>query len=303
VNILGEDQEEVAYRFATKSDSKFLEGDVVRSEAGLPMLAQAIAQLQCRVAETVRAGTHTVFLAEVEQASAIEGSPLTYFRGRFGRFEDALQEAAYRRLRGMILARDVPVGEPLDVDALAREMGVEGQRVYYALTKLSTDGLVVHEAGAGYMARPLDARLAEQAIEARSLLQVAVAQAVVGTVGERDLAELRELAETACASVRRDPPDLRVLAESGRAFHEKFVGLTGNDIVVDIYRRLGVEAIWLRALRHQHGPRYLNPEYLVKIVDECDAGSVEAVCKLLRDHAEEAREVARGAIETAGGNV
>ena len=104
VNILGEDQEEVAYRFAKKSGSKFVEGDLLRSETGLPMLAQAIAQLECRVAERVRAGTQTVFLAEVENASAIEGSPLTYFRGRFGRFEDALQEAAYRRLRAMILA-------------------------------------------------------------------------------------------------------------------------------------------------------------------------------------------------------
>ena len=103
--------------------------------------------------------------------------------------------------------------------------------------------------------------------------------------------------------MRRDPPDLRALAQAGRAFHEKFVGLTGNDIVVDIYRRLGVEAIWLRALRRQDGPRYLDPTYLVALVDECQAGSVDGVRKLLRDHAEEAREVARRAIDLAGGNV
>ena len=190
VNILGEDQAEVAYRFAKKSGSKFVEGDIVRAPTDIPMLAQAIARLECRVREKVGAATHTVFLAEVEHASGEEGSPLTYFRGRFGRFEDALQEAAYRRLRGMILARSVPVGEPLDVDALAREMGVEGQRIYYALTKLSTDGLVVHEADTGYMARPLDARLAEDAIQARSLIQMAVARTVVGSIDADDLAEL-----------------------------------------------------------------------------------------------------------------
>jgi hypothetical protein len=127
VNILGEDQAEVAFRFAKKSGSKFVEGDIVRAPSDIPMLAQAIARLDCRVSEKVSAATHTVFLAEVEHASGEEGSPLTYFRGRFGRFEDALQEAAYRRLRSMILARSVPVGEILDVDALAREMGVEGQ--------------------------------------------------------------------------------------------------------------------------------------------------------------------------------
>jgi flavin reductase (DIM6/NTAB) family NADH-FMN oxidoreductase RutF/DNA-binding GntR family transcriptional regulator len=303
VNILGEDQADVAYRFAKKSGSKFVEGDIVRAPTDIPMLAQAIARLECRVREKVRAATHTVFLAEVEHASGEEGSPLTYYRGRFGRFEDALQEAAYRRLRGMILARSVPVGEPLDVDALAREMGVEGQRVYYALTKLSTDGLVVHEADKGYMARPLDARLAEDAIQARSLIQMAVARTVVGSIDSHDLAELRAHAEAAVASVHRDPPDLRALAQAGRAFHQKFIGLTSNEILLDIHRRLGVEAIWLRALRHQETPAYLNPEYLVALVEALEAGDVERSCDLLLTHAMEARQVARRAIEAAGGNV
>jgi DNA-binding GntR family transcriptional regulator len=267
------------------------------------MLAQAIARLECRVREKVGAATHTVFLAEVEHASGEEGSPLTYFRGRFGRFEDALQEAAYRRLRAMILARSVPVGEPLDVDALAREMGVEGQRIYYALTKLSTDGLVVHEADTGYMARPLDARLAEDAIQARSLIQMAVARTVVGSIDADDLAELRTHAEAAVASVRRDPPDLRALAQAGRAFHQKFIALTGNEILVDIHRRLGVDAIWLRALRHQDAPRYLDPGYLVALVEALDAGDVDRSCELLLNHAMEARHVARRAIEASGGNI
>jgi flavin reductase (DIM6/NTAB) family NADH-FMN oxidoreductase RutF/DNA-binding GntR family transcriptional regulator len=303
VNILGEDQAEVAYRFAKKAGSKFVEGDIVRAPTQVPMLAQAIARLECRVRETVDAATHTVFLAEVEHASGEEGSPLTYFRGRFGRFEDALQEAAYRRLRGMILARSVPVGEPLDVDALAREMGVEGQRIYYALTKLSTDGLVVHEADKGYMARPLDARLAEDAIQARSLIQMAVARTVVGNIDADDLAELRTHAEAAVASVRRDPPDLRALAQAGRAFHQKFIALAGNEILADIHRRLGVDAIWLRALRHQDAPRYLDPGYLVALVEALEAGDVEQSCDLVLTHAMEARQVARRAIEAAGGNL
>lgn len=303
VNILGEDQAEVAYRFAKKAGSKFVEGDIVRAPTDVPMLAQAIARLECHVREKVGAATHTVFLAEVEHASGEEGSPLTYFRGRFGRFEDALQEAAYRRLRGMILARSVPVGEPLDVDALAREMGVEGQRIYYALTKLSTDGLVVHEADKGYMARPLDARLAEDAIQARSLIQMAVARTVVGSIDPDDLAELRTHAEAAVASVRRDPPDLRALAQAGRAFHQKFIALTGNEILVDIHRRLGVDAIWLRALRHQDTPQYLDPGYLVALVEALESGDVERSCDLLLNHAMDARHVARRAIEAAGGNV
>ena len=55
-------------------------------------------------------GTHTVFLAEVEHAAASEGAPLTYFRGKFGRFETELEEAAYRELRRLVLDRELASG-------------------------------------------------------------------------------------------------------------------------------------------------------------------------------------------------
>jgi flavin reductase (DIM6/NTAB) family NADH-FMN oxidoreductase RutF/DNA-binding GntR family transcriptional regulator len=303
VNILGEHQEQIAYRFATKSPSKFQEGDIVRGDSRLPLIAHALAQLECRVAETVTGGTHTVFLAEVERASATEGAPLTYYRGRFGRFEDALQEAAYRQLRGLVLSRSLPLGKPLDADGLARELGLERPRVYYALTKLATDGLVVRDPDGAYVVKPLDARLAGQAIEARCLIETAVADAVVGRIDAARLAELRAYADAACASVTKDPVDYRGLSEAGRSFHETFVGLTENDLVVDVYRRLRIEGIWTRALRHQDGPHHLSPTYLRELVDACAAGDVDTAKRLVRDHAAEARESARAAIARAGGEV
>jgi flavin reductase (DIM6/NTAB) family NADH-FMN oxidoreductase RutF len=95
VNILGEEQGELARRFASKSPTKF-DGVTIREGAsGLPLLEGALAHVECRVSTTAVGGTHTVFLAEVTRAEARDGLPLTYFRGRFGRFEDELQEEAY----------------------------------------------------------------------------------------------------------------------------------------------------------------------------------------------------------------
>jgi len=177
VNILAEDQVEIAQRFATKLASKFEDVDLVRASSGIPLIDRALVHLECRVSETVTGGTHTVFLADVHGAAAAEGSPLTYYRGRFGRLEDALQEAAYRQLREMVLDRSLPLGEPLEVDQLAADLGLERPHVYYALTKLTTVGLVVRDDQHGYMVRPLDARLADEALHPSTKSNTAVGNA------------------------------------------------------------------------------------------------------------------------------
>jgi 4-nitrophenol 2-monooxygenase / 4-nitrocatechol 4-monooxygenase, reductase component len=86
VSILGEGQGELATRFATKSPAKFRDGDLARGEDGIPLIAGALAHLECNVVDTATGGTHTVFLAQVHAAAAGQGSPLTYYRGRFGRW-------------------------------------------------------------------------------------------------------------------------------------------------------------------------------------------------------------------------
>jgi flavin reductase (DIM6/NTAB) family NADH-FMN oxidoreductase RutF len=96
VNILDESQLAVAKRFATKSPSKFNDGEIVPGTSGVPLLMRALACLECRVTETVTGGTHTVFLAEVECAAGADGSPLTYYRGQFGRFESRAMSPASR---------------------------------------------------------------------------------------------------------------------------------------------------------------------------------------------------------------
>jgi flavin reductase (DIM6/NTAB) family NADH-FMN oxidoreductase RutF len=96
VNILDEDQVDLAARFATKGEGKFrgvrLDGDA----DDVPLLADALAMLDCRVREEAHAGTHTIFIAEVARATGRPGAPLAYFRGNFGRFTMEQNESAQR---------------------------------------------------------------------------------------------------------------------------------------------------------------------------------------------------------------
>jgi len=299
VNILSEAQSEVARRFATKASDKFEGVELARGVEGLPHIAHALGNLDCRVAETASGGTHIVFLSHVEQASAGEGSPLTYFRGRFGRFEDEAQEAAYRQLRRLVLARDLEAGAPLDVEVLAGELGLERPRVQYALVKLDADGLVERDPERGYVVRPVDARLARAAIEARSLIELAVAEEVAGRCEEAALAELRRWAAAAAAAVEGDQPDYAALREAGRKYHRALIGLTGNELLAEQYARLRIDAIWARLLK----ARYLSPAYLMVVTDALAAGDAAAAKRAIRDHAAEATAVVEETIGDAGGTV
>jgi flavin reductase (DIM6/NTAB) family NADH-FMN oxidoreductase RutF len=87
VNILRESQSAVARQFATSHVDKFHGMRVSYGVLGAPLLNDTLAAIQCRVVEEVAGGTHSVFLAEVLSAQAAVGMPLTYFRGRMGRFE------------------------------------------------------------------------------------------------------------------------------------------------------------------------------------------------------------------------
>jgi flavin reductase (DIM6/NTAB) family NADH-FMN oxidoreductase RutF len=86
VNILQEHQGELAHRFARSDPDKFQDIHVLRGEHGLPLFPDALATIECQATEEIPAGTHSIFLARVEGVRMTDGWPLTYFRGKMGRF-------------------------------------------------------------------------------------------------------------------------------------------------------------------------------------------------------------------------
>ena len=82
VNILREDQQELSNRFAyVQDEDRFTEGHWTVAATGAPVLADALAWLDCTVFTHKRAGTHTIYVGEV-QASAVphpEEPPLVYW--------------------------------------------------------------------------------------------------------------------------------------------------------------------------------------------------------------------------------
>lgn len=88
INIMKENQSELALQFARPNTDKFKDVDYSYGELGNPVLNDTLAHLECRVVEEVTGGTHSIFLGVVEKAEANEGDPLVYYRAKFGQFKE-----------------------------------------------------------------------------------------------------------------------------------------------------------------------------------------------------------------------
>lgn len=88
VNVLADGKgETLARRFAIGEPGDKFTGVAYHDErTGAPVLDDALAWMDCRVADRAEGGDHTVFMGEVMAADAGEGTPLVYYRGGYGRF-------------------------------------------------------------------------------------------------------------------------------------------------------------------------------------------------------------------------
>lgn len=92
VNILAEDQEAVSAHFATPgSDRSERCGYYATQNHGLPILADSLASMDCRLETTHPGGDHTILIGAVEAVHRGNRfgthGPLLYYRGRYARME------------------------------------------------------------------------------------------------------------------------------------------------------------------------------------------------------------------------
>jgi len=85
VNVLGEEQEEISRRFATKGIEKFNGIAWRKGESGLALLDGAIGHIECRVVQAYDGGDHTIYVGEILSASASGDRPLMFFQGKYHR--------------------------------------------------------------------------------------------------------------------------------------------------------------------------------------------------------------------------
>ena len=301
VNILAEGQQDLAYQFAGKGD-KFADTAYVRGINGVPVLGGTLAHLECRVAETVTGGTHTVFLAHVAVAAGHERRAVDLLPG-------ALRPAG-ERPRGRGLPGGArPGADPAGAARPAAEPGRAWPSPWgwtrvtsaYALVRLAGEQVVTRTPEGRYVPTPLTVELADQMFGARCVIELGVADACVGTIAEEDLSALDGYAQRLASIVTHEKPSLAEFLDASHNYHRHYVGLGGSPQLRDTYGALGISTLWRRALAEQDWRTRFDVTYHAELTQACRDGDVDRARRLIREHTEQVRELVRDLIDRAGG--
>lgn len=304
VNVLGQSHGDLAYQFAAPRQDKF---DGVRVERGageVPMLVDAIASLECEVTEQVIGGTHSVFLGHVISATAREGEPLTYFRGGFGRFEFERNDRAYETARDMVLSRVFAAGQVITVDEMADSLDGDRSRAFYALTRLSSDGLVRRDPERGYVVTPFDVRTSDATFEARLAIELGVIDCVLGRVEPSLLAVARAHLDRMSRYLVNDHfEDFHAYLDANYAFHESIVALSNNPLLIAAFSSLSIKNVMARSFGNtaQSSAAFLRVQRdLLEALERDDADGAHDAA---REYCEMAKARTRQLLTLTGGQV
>jgi len=85
VNFLAQNHEAVARSFSTPSapEERFAGAQWVPGGAGVPLLADALVAFECRMAQAIDCGTHTIFIGRITEVRQREERALIYKSGEF----------------------------------------------------------------------------------------------------------------------------------------------------------------------------------------------------------------------------
>lgn len=86
VHVLGTSQQALANKFAKSSEDKFAGLDWTPGLGNAPVLAESVANFQCRSVNRYYGGDHVIFLGAVEAYAYTANEPLLFARGTYGRF-------------------------------------------------------------------------------------------------------------------------------------------------------------------------------------------------------------------------
>lgn len=84
INILANDQRDIAQHFAGKSDDQFSSVHYSITARGVPIIKSAAAYLECEIQNRIPIGTHTVFVGQVISTGVGDRTPLVYHDARYG---------------------------------------------------------------------------------------------------------------------------------------------------------------------------------------------------------------------------
>jgi GntR family transcriptional regulator, rspAB operon transcriptional repressor len=144
-----------------------------------------------------------------------------------------ITDAVYATLSERIINGEYRPGEKLLVKEIAKQLQVSATPVKSALAILARDGLVQINPRSGTNVTPIDMRELADVLTVRQALEMLAVEHAIGRALPEDIVVLRGLVE----QVHRTP-SVTEHYQLNSAFHEHLITLSGNGVLLTMYRQL-----------------------------------------------------------------
>ena len=204
-----------------------------------------------------------------------------------------LADAAYARLRNMILGGELPAGSALTENAIVDRLEIGKTPVREAMRRLVLEGLLDVTPRLGYTVTPITRDDADDLFKLRGIIEVAAVELAVERLGEQEIDRLVEL-----SAIAFDPDDkvsMIAFVAANAEFHEIIAVGSGNRRLADLALSLMQESrrfIQVATLSDEYA-RTVQQQH-VDIATALRDRDREAAMEAVRVHLEDSRAATVG---------
>jgi DNA-binding GntR family transcriptional regulator len=202
-----------------------------------------------------------------------------------------LADGVYEQIRALIMNDGIEPGARVNIDEIARELGVSGTPVREALARLESEELVSRLPLRGYrVTELLNRKEVDDMYALRLLLEPPSAALAAAAMSDASVAALEaELATCPAAPVDDAYSDYKALTAHDARLHELILHLAGNVAVAQAFARTHCHLHFFRLNYNQPFGEQTIAEHRT-IVDALVAGSAAGARKAMTAHLEVARD-------------
>jgi DNA-binding GntR family transcriptional regulator len=156
----------------------------------------------------------------------------------------------------------------------------------------------------GYVIAPFDVHTSDETFDARTLIEVAVIDQVVGQVPPDELRELRHLFEAMAVHLVGDRfVDFDAYLDANFAFHAGLVALAHNSLLDTTFGALSIKSVMTRSFGStaETSQRFIEAQR--RLMDAVEAGDREAARTAAQDYCTLAKDRVREILAQTGGRL